>query len=69
MESRNGSFESIFYHGGNMKQLLKRFFAWLQSAKQVPEPVVSVDIPADEIAKARRQEMPCLMFDLTPVED
>lgn len=52
-----------------MKQLLKRFFAWLRGVKQAPEPVVSVDIPADEIAKARRQEMPCLMFDLTPVED
>lgn len=69
MESRNGSFESIFYPGGNMKRLLQRFLAWIRGSAAGRESPVSVVVPADEIARANRQAAPCIMFDLTPVED
>lgn len=52
-----------------MKQLLQRFLAWVRGSAPESEAPVSVVVPADEIARANRQAAPCIMFDLTPVED
>lgn len=52
-----------------MKRLLQRFLAWIRASAAGRESPVSVVVPADEIARANRQAAPCIMFDLTPVED
>lgn len=50
-------------------RLLKKIWAWIVGPARTPEKPVTVVVPEEEVRKARNQAAPCIMFDLTPVED